>query len=62
VAITDENIGVSQLLGHMPGLPPKSTPMMVCLGEAKGKNKFEPGYFLPFKKSFERIQSFANQR
>lgn len=29
VAITHEIIGVSQLWGHVPGLPPKSTLMMV---------------------------------
>jgi len=27
----DEIIGVSQLLGHVPGLPPKSTPLAVAL-------------------------------
>lgn len=29
VAITDETMGISQLLGRPPVLPPKSTPMCV---------------------------------
>ena len=29
VPVTDEIIGVSQLLGHVPGLPTKSTPMTI---------------------------------
>jgi len=39
VVKSDKCMGDSQLLGHVPKLPPKSTPMIIPNGVAENKSK-----------------------